>query len=722
MTDVFSAPKIGSPRAIGSRYGNTSGTSTDIIYPVSKLVGGQFQSGRTLEFNWKSDKHRFWLPRSTRLVVHYEAKFGEVDSTCNDASVGPASSAGARPSKTIRFAATPNTSLFGTGQARFVQNSVVVDNTNHMYDQAMVQLLNTQNQEGPSTSGSNMLTSLRKDSGLPTSSHFLGSQKDSSEEGFAMLPVVQAPYRQDEHNTSGTKKTAITASTPLGALNDASATDGSREITILVKSGGASGQATFVVDGEFAGVIKVDDSVEVVAAGANSTSLATSPTTVASMSKPAGNGDVTVTLAHNFATGNCEAGVTSLKFIGTTDALAKLKLATFAKGFAVKVKGDTFKNTTPNPKNQILQQGYVPLTNSSTCQVSEPVMLPTWQHNYAIGPSDMSLFLSISPDWQKHIMYDHSGQYGALDGVMNTDGASGDRLPTNIPARTVALRIAEVSLHVAYVHPSEAYIPPSISIRYSPIQVVTRQLQDKAVQETFVVPPSTKSVMIFMRQSFSHLCVDREELSLAGAGINVMGKKETQSDDAFQNGRFQYDNQLLNIDAETDPRLKRNLGSGADDVGAADAGNNIELTRPYAFQSLQCQLGSSIQPREMLTDMNPQEGKMSRAWQLYTEFVGRSQGFRGSVMSYSEFCGYANANYSSGPGAGDRGSFFLFNLQRKPGELATDLQIRGTLLGDPRVDAKQEMVVVAVSDSIYNIGWQSPSETPVLTQVAPIVG
>jgi hypothetical protein len=141
-----------------------------------------------------------------------------------------------------------------------------------------------------------------------------------------------------------------------------------------------------------------------------------------------------------------------------------------------------------------------------------------------------------------------------------------------------------------------------------------------------------------------------------------------------------------------------------------------------SFQSLQCQLGSSIQPREMLTDMNPQEGKMSRAWQLYTEFVGRSQGFRGSVMSYSEFCGYANANYSSGPGAGDRGSFFLFNLQRKPGELATDLQIRGTLLGDPRVDAKQEMVVVAVSDSIYNIGWQSPSETPVLTQVAPIVG
>ena len=98
MADVFGAPKIGSPRAIGSRYGNTSGTSVDIIYPVSKLVNGQFQSGRTLEFNWKSDKHRFWLPRSTRLVVHYEAKFGEVDSTATTVTTGPADSTGVMPS------------------------------------------------------------------------------------------------------------------------------------------------------------------------------------------------------------------------------------------------------------------------------------------------------------------------------------------------------------------------------------------------------------------------------------------------------------------------------------------------------------------------------------------------------------------------------------------------------------------------------------------------
>ena len=56
--DPFSAPEIGDPRATGTKLGNTSGTSTDVIYPVSKLVDGEFQAGRTLEFNFKSDAHR----------------------------------------------------------------------------------------------------------------------------------------------------------------------------------------------------------------------------------------------------------------------------------------------------------------------------------------------------------------------------------------------------------------------------------------------------------------------------------------------------------------------------------------------------------------------------------------------------------------------------------------------------------------------------------------
>ena len=57
-----------------------------------------------------------------------------------------------------------------------------------------------------------------------------------------------------------------------------------------------------------------------------------------------------------------------------------------------------------------------------------------------------------------------------------------------------------MALHVAYVHPVEPYIPKSISIKYNPIQVAVRAMRTQNVQETFVVPASTRSVLIFLRQ------------------------------------------------------------------------------------------------------------------------------------------------------------------------------------------------------------------------------
>ena len=41
---------------------------------------------------------------------------------------------------------------------------------------------------------------------------------------------------------------------------------------------------------------------------------------------------------------------------------------------------------------------------------------------------------------------------------------------------------------------------------------------------------------------------------------------------------------------------------------------------------------------------------------------------------------------------------------------------------EPDIAAKQELVVVCVSDSIMNIGYQAPSETPVLTEIQPVIG
>ena len=218
------------------------------------------------------------------------------------------------------------------------------------------------------------------------------------------------------------------------------------------------------------------------------------------------------------------------------------------------------------------------------------------------------------------------------------------------------------------------------------IQVTTRKIEGQMIQESFVVPPSTKSVLLFMRQAFSHICADRAELSLAGGGVNILGTKHTwqpATDDylsgsageqftartaqleKLKNGKFLYDNQALKIDADVDPRLKRPVaGNSPDKVVEASAG--VEETRPYAWQSLQVQLGNSVQPREMLTDMKPEHGKMSRLFNLYLSFIGRSQGYRGSAMSYSEFCSYHNSNYASGALCGDRGAFAVFDMEQAP--------------------------------------------------------
>ena len=97
--------------------------------------------------------YSWWHPKSARLVVHYKACFGEVDSTCRSATTGPTSSNGVRPSKSVSLTPLPNTSMFGTGQVRYTNNGVVCENSNHLYDQSMVQLLLTQNAEAGQPSG-----------------------------------------------------------------------------------------------------------------------------------------------------------------------------------------------------------------------------------------------------------------------------------------------------------------------------------------------------------------------------------------------------------------------------------------------------------------------------------------------------------------------------------------------------------------------------------------
>jgi hypothetical protein len=339
--DVFSAPEVGSAEAIQGR-GSTAGTSTDILYPVSKLVKGQFQPGRTLEFNWKSSPDRWWHPKSTRLVVHYKATFGEVDSTCTDPIAGPAEGVGVRPSKSVSFTPLPNTSLFGTGQARYVNNGVVCESTNHLYDQSMVQLLLTQNSEaGQGTSASNMLTDLSKSSGLPNSSYFDGSYKADGSEGFSMLPVVAAPYYESADVVTGTGTSSIDGTTTIGNLSTKTAGDGRKALFKVVSA--AKSSTTIEVTNEFGAVIKVGDTVTVIAAGAAGYAFGSGTTKVTVNEASTTPGQRTITINQASGSAGDATDATILQVEGDDFDAEKMTIGSLAGGLAVKVKGDTYK-------------------------------------------------------------------------------------------------------------------------------------------------------------------------------------------------------------------------------------------------------------------------------------------------------------------------------------------------------------------------------------------
>ena len=164
MASPFDYKEIGDPTVAGSKWGQTSGTSTDVIYPVSQLVDETFKEGSTISFQWRSDRYRHWSARNTRLFVEYEAMYGECNETCSNVVTGPDDKA-ARPSRSLRVCSMPNANLFSS-QARFVQNNVTVETTNHLYEQTQLQQLLTTNEAGTKTSGSNMLSDLSKSKAL----------------------------------------------------------------------------------------------------------------------------------------------------------------------------------------------------------------------------------------------------------------------------------------------------------------------------------------------------------------------------------------------------------------------------------------------------------------------------------------------------------------------------------------------------------------------------
>jgi hypothetical protein len=141
-------------------------------------------------------------------------------------------------------------------------------------------------------------------------------------------------------------------------------------------------------------------------------------------------------------------------------------------------------------------------------------------HGYAVGPSDHQLFLTISNFWEKDLL--HCPKVGnAARAYTSTVAATSSSAPTDtLVAGTVRIHIEEVELHIAYVTPSQMFVPPSQSLRFSELQVDTRVVTSTQVQESLVVKPGTRQVLFGMRQDDHGIHMDREELGLAMAGID----------------------------------------------------------------------------------------------------------------------------------------------------------------------------------------------------------
>ena len=161
MTTLFKAPQIGEPRSVGVKNGGVTSYDTRIVHPVTRIVGDSFESGKQIEFRWRSSSGQYHNPRETKLGVRYRVKFGtEIGSDVDGALTGQ------EVPSNVRMTACANTCLFADG-CQYQVNSTMVENQPNYYQAAMVQLY-TKYDSAADTSGSCGLITRRKDFHAPT--------------------------------------------------------------------------------------------------------------------------------------------------------------------------------------------------------------------------------------------------------------------------------------------------------------------------------------------------------------------------------------------------------------------------------------------------------------------------------------------------------------------------------------------------------------------------
>jgi hypothetical protein len=666
MATIFSAPQIGDPRATGIKNGGIKAFESDIVYPVSRLTtpDGTWSGGKQLEFRWRSDSSRFWSPRDTKLYVKYKVGFGQSKNVLETQLV---------------TLTTPTTDALPAGTRCIQQNiagtiasNVAVGDSTFTIDVSKGEFLGTnpitvELGGGGSSNVTFPVTQITSIGALkePTGPVDLSTAKGA--DSVRNVRVTAAPntslfdggvrYLQNSVVVENQTQPYSACMAQLLTKTDVAGTDsGVGGMLSLRKDVGKTlGSGTTMYPGEVT-IEGFTPAGETTAGGdlPNGTAVLASAT-LAQIATDAGH---------------TENAVAEITLADLASVLKPAENAISGSAPAGEAQGDNkFDNT--NPKQEVLTLG------KGTFELAEPMFLASWQHGYAVGPSDHQLYLTINPEWQHDLV--HCPAIGA-NGVRDYDSVEPmpkTGVPTAATKGAVYVAIESVEMHVAYVSPAQPFIPPSQSLRFSEYQVTTRKLHGTNIQESIVVPPGVRQVIVGLRQGKHGIQYDREELSKAGAGINEI---------------------------------------------PGDTTNEM-----YWWRDFQLQLGSAIAPTVAFSQMNPQEGSMARAYNEFLSVIGKPLGMRGNTLTYADYVGYHSCNGPSGAGKGDHGPVIALRLLTPDSSLSNNLQIRGTLQsasGDssgPTDAGGQEMVVIVVADSLLDVQYAPPTEIPVSTAVNALV-
>eukprot|EP01049_Picozoa_sp_SAG25_P005458 SAG25_NODE_375_length_8919_cov_7.676644_2_plen_622_part_00 len=438
----------------------------------------------------------------------------------------------------------------------------------------------------------------------------------------------------------------------------------------------------------------------------------------------------------------------------------------------VKSRQSKLQSALPNPKCEILQMCYDPESGICKVEISEPLLLATHQHPYAIPSCDMQLFLGVSRTWQKDLLWCSDYSYGCLAG---DGGIISPFPPTSEKLRMgqIYAEVTGIAYHAAYISPAVPAIPPSIGIKYSQITVQTKLLQSLSIQEQVICPPSCRAVLVAVRQRYHHICACNEELGRAGGGYNEIVTSLPSLDladgqvDPRKQGRAMPHN-LATIQNGTgdgwivmdefDPARRRtgdniyvkgvptvdmctsaaerakSYNKYSNDTAAADTltfsgtGGAETVSTPKLadvekevtthLESFQLQLGSAVAPKIPYSQLDPTKGQVTRMWHDFTAAAGRPLGMRAGCQSLSQYCGWDNPNGPSGPRNGNFGPIAFCRLLNPPNSLSNVLQIRGQLAPPIKYDgnttslqndAQLELVVMCVADNLLTVEWDPQS-------------